>query len=120
MERGFQSEAVGAARSLRTVHSLIGTAELACLASLWFCAITRRRNRLLALAITVLVGEAAALLIAHGCPLGVLQRKVGDEVPMFERWFGRRLAPFALPTFSAMALTGVVACVSRPPLPSSP
>jgi hypothetical protein len=102
------------ARILRVLHTSIGVAELGCLGYLWFCAVSRRRDRWLKLATGVLVGEGVALLLAKGCPLGIFQRRAGDDVPMFELWFGARLAPFAIPSFTAIALTGLLLVLVRP------
>jgi hypothetical protein len=103
------------ARALRAVHNSVGVFELGCLAYLWFCAVTRRRDRFFTLAVRVLFGEGVALLLAKGCPLGFFQRRAGDDVPMFELWFGPRLAPFAIPTFVALAASGMVIALERSP-----
>ena len=103
------------ARRRARAHNAIGAGELACLSYLWFCAFTRRRDRWLDLAAAVLVGEGVALVVAKGCPLGIFQRRAGDDVPMFELWFGARLAPFAIPAFTAVAVAGLVALATRPP-----
>ena len=112
------------ARMFRAAHSTIGVGELACLCYVWFCAIVRRRDPWLRLAIGVLIGEGTALLLAKGCPLGVLQRRAGDDVPMFELWFGARVAPFAVPTFTLIAVGGLALVLGRPPreidLPATP
>ena len=103
------------ARMLRAAHNTIGVGELACLSYVWFCAIGRRRDPWLRLAVVVLIGEGTALLLAKGCPLGVLQRRAGDDVPMFELWFGQRVAPFAVPTFTLIAIGGLGLVLTRPP-----
>jgi hypothetical protein len=82
----------------------------------WLCALTRRRDRWLWLSVGVLVGEGTALAVARGCPLGFFQRRAGDDVPMFEVWFGPRLAPFAIPTFTVIAVGGVGLVVVRQPV----
>jgi hypothetical protein len=111
-------------RMFRAAHSTIGVGELACLCYVWFCAIGRRRDPWLRLAVVVLIGEGTALLLAKGCPLGVLQRRAGDDVPMFELWFGTRVAPFAVPTFTLIAVGGLALVLGRPPreidLPATP
>lgn len=104
------------ARALRATHNMIGACELACLAYLWFCAITRRRDLRLRFAVAVLAGEGVALFLGEGCPLGIFQRRAGDDVPMFELWFGPRLAPFAVPTFTLIAVGGVALVVARRPM----
>ncbi|MGA3215869.1 MAG: hypothetical protein ABSD97_09325 [Acidimicrobiales bacterium] len=102
------------ARVLRLVHTGIGGGELACLAYLWLCALTRRRDRYLAVAVAVLGGEGVALLAAGSCPFGILQRRAGDDVAMFELWFGPRAARLAVPSFSCLAIGGLALLVSRP------
>jgi hypothetical protein len=101
------------------LHSSIGVGELACLAYLWLCAIGGRRDRWLRLSTAVLLGEGAALVAARGCPLGGFQRRAGDEVPMFELWFGPRLAPFAIPTFVVIAGAGMALLAVRRPAEAS-
>lgn len=103
------------ARTLRLVHTSIGIAELGCLGYVWFCALSRHRDRWLNLSVGVLAGEGVALLLAKGCPLGVFQRRAGDDVPMFELWFGPRVAPIAIPSFTVIALAGLLLVVARPP-----
>ena len=100
-------------RVLRVLHNWVGVGELACLAYLWFCAITRRRDAWLRLSTVVLIGEGASLVAANGCPLGILQRRAGDEVPMFELWFGPRLAPLAVPALSAITIGGMALLLVR-------
>ncbi len=53
--------------------------------------------------------------MAKGCPLGIFQRRAGDDVPMFELWFGPQLAPLAIPTLTAVALAGGALVLARPP-----
>lgn len=103
------------ARTLRLLHTSIGIAELGCLGYVWFCALSRRHDRWLKLSAGALTGEGVALMVAKGCPLGVFQRRAGDDVPMFELWFGPRLAPFAIPSFTVIALAGLRLVVARPP-----
>lgn len=102
------------ARLLRKLHTAIGLCEIACLGYLWFCAIARRRDRWLSLSVCVLAGEGVALVIAKGCPFGFLQRRAGDDVPMFELWFGPRAAPYAIPAFTLIACGGVLTLLARP------
>ena len=104
------------ARRLRALHNTIGFGELVCLGYLWFCVVTRRRDPWLGLSVAVLAGEGGALVVAKGCPLGAFQRRAGDDEPMFELWFGRRLAPFAIPGFSCVAILGALLLCIRKPL----
>jgi hypothetical protein len=99
---------------LRGVHDAVGAVERTCLSHVWVCALTRKRGRWLHLSEAILLGEGAALVVAKGCPLGYLQRRVGDDVPMFELWFGPKLARFAVPFFSGVAALGLLLCIARP------
>lgn len=103
------------ARALRVVHNGVGLGELACLGYLWVCAIGRRRDGWFEVSVSVLAGEGIALMVAKGCPLGIFQRRAGDDIPMFELWFGPRLAPFAIPTFALVAVGGLAVALARPP-----
>jgi len=105
------------ARALRAVHNVVGFGELACLGYLWVCAITRRLNRWLGISVGVLGAEGIALLVAKGCPLGIFQRRLGDDVPMFELWFGPRIAPLAIPTFMLVTAGGLFLALAREPAP---
>ena len=74
----------GGALALRVGHTAIAV-ELSCLGYVWTCALTGRRDRLLHGAIGVLAAEGAGLVIGRGdCPLGPLQQRMGDPVPLFE------------------------------------
>jgi hypothetical protein len=64
----------------------------------------------------VLTAEGIALVAAKGCPLGIFQRRAGDDVPMFELWFGPRLAPFAVPALTLAAVAGLVMVATRRPV----
>jgi hypothetical protein len=103
------------ARQLRSLHNAVGIFELSCLGYLWFCALTRRRGRLLSTAVAVLLGEGVALVAAGECPLGRFQRRQGDDLPMFELWLGPRLARFTIPASTAIAIAGLAVLLARPP-----
>jgi hypothetical protein len=102
-------------RAFRVVDNGVGLGELACIGYLWYCAIARRHDRWLGVSVSVLTGEGVALLVADGCPLGIFQRQAGDNVPMFELWFGPRLAPLAVPTFTLLAGGGLAVVLTQGP-----
>jgi hypothetical protein len=101
------------ARVLRAVHNAVGVGELSCLGYLWVCVLTGRRDRWLWSSVAILLGEGAALMIHKGCPLGIFQRRAGDDVPLFELWFGPRLAPFAIPFFTGLSIAGLALLIRR-------
>ena len=106
----------GPARAMRVVHEAIAVGELLCLAYIWICAISRRRGRLLHACVVVLVGEGAGLVVGRGkCPLGPLQRRLGDPVPLFVLWLGPRAARRAVPLLVGLSAAGLVALVCRRP-----
>jgi hypothetical protein len=101
---------------MRVVHEAIAVGELLCLAYIWFCAITRRRGRLLNASVVLLGSEGAGLVVGRGkCPLGPLQRRLGDPVPLFVLWLGPRAARRAVPLLVGLTAAGVIALVCRRP-----
>ena len=110
------SELDDRARMLRVGHGLIGVFELGCLGYLWACALTRRRDRLLGATLLVLSAQAIGLAIGRGnCPLGPLQRRLGDPVPLFELVLPPRAAKAAVPVLVAATLAGVLTLLWRRP-----
>jgi hypothetical protein len=107
-----------AAKAFRSAHALIAIGMLLAIAYVWFCAITGRRDRLLLIATTALVGEGAVVAANHGdCPLGPLQERVGDPVPLFELLLPPKAAKLAVPALGAVAGAGIAAGAVRRQLP---
>lgn len=103
-----------AARALRTAHVAIAAVELSALGYIWFCALSGRRDRALATSIGILATEGVGLIIGKGnCPLGPLQRYVGDPTPMFELFLPPRAAKAAVPILAGVSLAGIGAIAWR-------
>src|SRR3712207_9163553 len=74
-----------AALAFRVAHAAIAVEMLLAIAYVWWCALSGRRGRLLHIAAASLIGEGALVTANHGnCPLGGLQERLGDPVPLFE------------------------------------
>src|SRR5687768_5707550 len=74
------------------------------IAYVWWCALTGGRGRLLRIAVTGLLGEGAVVVANHGqCPLGPLQERLGDPVPLFELVLSPRAAHRAVPVLGGIA-----------------
>jgi hypothetical protein len=102
------------AAAFRTVHAAIAAAFLLAIAYVWWCALTGRRGRLLRVAVTALGCEGLLVAANHGdCPLGGLQQRVDDPVPLFELVLSPRAARRAVPVLGAVAAAGV-ALLARP------
>lgn len=102
------------ARALRIAHAGFSVVQLACLGYVWWCAMTRRRDRLLTLSAAALSAEGAALVLGRGdCPLGPYQARLGDPVPLFELVLPPRAAKAAIPVLALVAGIGLVAVVLR-------
>jgi hypothetical protein len=110
------------AMTFRALHTAIAGAELAALGYVWFCAITRRRDRRLGIAIAALGAEGIGLVIGKGnCPLGPVQEHLGDPIPLFELVLPKRAAKAAVPILTGVAALGVLlALVRRPRRSESP
>jgi hypothetical protein len=94
----------------------IAIVGLSSLAYVWTCAVTRRRDRMLGVSVVALAMQGLGVLIGRGnCPLGPLQRRLGDPVPLFELVLPPRAARAAVPTLVAVTLGGVIALLARPP-----
>ena len=96
------------ARALRAGHAAIALVELSCLGYVWGCALTGRRDRRLHAAIGVLGAEGVGLVVGRGaCPLGPLQRRVGDPVPLFELVLPPVWARRAVPILAGISGVGI-------------
>jgi len=105
-----------AAKAFRVAHTVIAVGDLAALAYIWSCAVRRRRDRALSASVVALALEGAALIVGRGnCPLGPLQRRLGDPVPLFELVLPPKAAKAAVPVLAGISLIGIGLVVARPP-----
>ena len=99
----------------RTAHAAIAAAFLLAIGYVWWCALTRRRTRALRFAVGALVGEGVLVAANHGdCPLGPLQQRLDDPVPLFELVLSPRAAKRAVPVLGAIAGAGIALLARRP------
>ena len=104
------------ALAFRTVHALIAATFLAAIGYIWWCALTGRRDRLLHVAVGALAGEGVLVVANHGdCPLGPLQDRLGDPIPLFELVLSPRAARWAVPALGGVTVAGVALLARRPP-----
>jgi hypothetical protein len=105
-----------AATRFRVFHTVIAVIDLAALSYVWRCAIRRRRDNLLRVSMLALAIEGVALVVGRGnCPLGPLQRRLGDPVPLFELVLPPRAAKAAVPVLAAISVAGMGLAAARPP-----
>ena len=77
---------------------------------------TRRRSPALWASVGFLLVEGGALVLGRGnCPVGRLQERWGDPVPLFELLLPPRAAKAAVPVLAAVSVMAVGAVVLRPP-----
>lgn len=116
MERHAAPSLKRSALAFRAVHTAIAVVELAALAHVWRCAITRRRDPVLGVAMAALAAEGVGLVVGRGdCPLGPLQARLGDPVPLFELVLPPRAAKAAVPVLAGVAVAGMALVALRPP-----
>ncbi|HVC84648.1 MAG TPA: hypothetical protein VNC12_05285 [Solirubrobacteraceae bacterium] len=97
------------ARAFRAAHSAIAVAFLVAIGYVWWCALTGRRDPRLRLAVGALVTEGALVAANRGdCPLGGLQDRLGDPIPLFELVLSPTAARRAVPVLGLIASTGIV------------
>ena len=105
-----------AARGFRAVHGLIAVAFLLAIGYVWWCALTRRRDRWLRVAVAALVAEGAFVTANRGdCPLGGLQDRLGDPIPLFELVLSPTAARRAVPVLWAITAAGILLLSRRAP-----
>jgi hypothetical protein len=103
-----------AALAFRAFHAAIAIEQLLAIAYVWWCALGGRRDRLLRMAAASLIGEGVLVAANHGdCPLGGLQERLGDPVPLFELVLSPRAAKQAVPTLGAITAAGLALLVVR-------
>jgi len=106
----------------RAAHALIALGFLASIAYIWWCALTRRRGRVLHGVIAGLAAEGALVAANRGdCPLGPLGVRIGDPVPLFDLVLPPRVSKIAIPVLGVVTAVGVGLLGVRPPRgPSGP
>ena len=103
-----------AALAFRTFHAAIAVEMLLAIAYVWWCALRGRRDPLLRIAAASLIGEGVVVATNHGdCPLGGLQERLGDPVPLFELVLAPRAAKRAVPTLGAITAAGLALLMVR-------
>jgi hypothetical protein len=103
-----------AARLFRAAHTAIAAAFLLAIAYVWWCALSGRRGPLLRVAVAALIGEGLLVAANRGdCPLGGLQERVGDPVPLFELVLSPASARRAIPVLGVVAAAGIALLVRR-------
>lgn len=113
-ERDAPARLPRAALALRIAHAAIAAQQLAAIAYVWWCAVTGRRGRLLRIAAGSLIAEGVLVTANRGdCPLGGLQERLGDPVPLFELVLSPRAAKRAVPTLGTIAATGIALVAIR-------
>ena len=109
-----------AARAFRAAHGAITVAFLAAIVYVWWCALTCRRDRWVHLAVIALVTEGAVVTANHGdCPLGSLQARFGDPVPLFELVRPPTAARRAVPALGLVTVAGLMLLTRRSPQSST-
>jgi hypothetical protein len=100
--------------AFRGAHAAIAVGFLLAIAYVWWAAVTGRRGLLLRAAIVALTTEGA-LVAANGgdCPLGCVQARMGDPVPLFELVLSPRAAKNAVPVLGGVAALGIALVVAR-------
>src|SRR3954465_7351637 len=97
------------ARAFRAFHGLVAVAFLLAIAYVWWCALTGRRDRWLRVAVAALATEGALVTANHGdCPLGPLQARLHDPVPLFELLLSPSAAPPAGPALGGTPPAGLL------------
>jgi hypothetical protein len=102
------------ALAFRIAHAGIAAGFLLAILYVWWCALTGRRARGFGVAVVALVGEGVLVIANRGnCPLGGLQERLGDPVPLFELVLSPKAAKLAVPALGAVSAVGIVLVAAR-------
>ena len=105
-----------AAWTFRVGHGAITLAFLGAIGHVWWCALTGRRDRWLRFSVLALVTEGAFVTANHGdCPLGPMQERLGDPVPLFELALSPAAARRAVPALGLIATAGILLLARKAP-----
>jgi len=108
MRTGDDQRLAPAALAFRAAHAGIAAGFLTAIAYVWTCALTGRRDPMLGVAVGALTLEGVFVAANGGdCPLGALQDRLDDPVPLFELVLSPRAAKRAIPVLGAVAATGI-------------
>jgi hypothetical protein len=89
-------------------------AFLSAIVYVWWCALTGRRDRWLRLAVVALLAEGAFVAANHGdCPLGPVQARLADPMPLFELALSPTAARRAVPALGLVTVAGLMLLVRR-------
>jgi hypothetical protein len=107
-----------AARAFRGLHGLIAVGFLLAIVYVWWCALSGRRDAWLRTAVAALATEGVLVTANRGdCPLGGLQDRLGDPVPLFELVVSPSAARRTVPVLGAVTAAGIGLLLRRrPPL----
>jgi hypothetical protein len=109
------------ALTLRLFHAGWAVLQLTGLTYLWSSAARRRRGAVLPFAVGFLALQGGALILGRGdCPLGAVQRALGDEVPLFELILPPVAARAAVPVLTGVTIAALCAVALRPPVTGQP
>ena len=104
------------AGAFRALHGLVTVAFLLAIVYVWWCALTGRRDRWLRVAVAALVTEGAFVTANRGdCPLGGMQERLGDPMPLFELVLSPTAARRAVPVLGAVTAAGMLLLSRRAP-----
>jgi hypothetical protein len=104
-----------AALAFRFTHAAIAGALLIAIGYVWWCALTARRGRMLRVAVGALIGEGIAVAVNRGdCPLGGVQDRLGDPVPLLELMLSPKDARRAVPVLGLMTAAGIALLAREP------
>jgi hypothetical protein len=105
-----------AAEAFRAIHGALSVGFLVAIAYVWWCALTGRRDGWLRAALAALVTEGALVAANRGdCPLGAMQERLGDPVPLFELVLSPTAARRAVPILGLLTSAGILVLLRRNP-----
>ncbi len=83
----------------RFIHILIGSFFIACLIYIYYAAFAGPLDWKVYFCLTAIIIEGIVLMVFKGCPLTIIQNKIGDNKGFFDLFLPQKVLPFIVPGY---------------------
>ena len=91
----------------RFIHILIGSFFIGCLVYLYYAAFAGPIDWKAYFCLAAIIVEGIVLMIFKGCPLTIIQTKIGDSKGFFDLFLPQKVLPFIVPGFTILTFVAM-------------
>ncbi len=92
----------------RIIHILIGSFFIGSLIYLYYAAYSGPIDWRVWFCLMAIIVEGLVLMIFKGCPLTIIQNKIGDEKGFFDLFLPAKALSFVVPVFSFLTIVAII------------